>query len=80
MIIVDTRGYISLRKKSDFYQAFHNFQNLVERKFNRKIISMQTNWEGEYEKLNSFFQKIGIAHRVSCPDAHQQNSLAGRKH
>ena len=35
---------------------------------------------GEYEKLNSFFQRIGISHRVSCPHAHQQNGAAERKH
>jgi len=69
-----------LRKKSDVFQVFHNFQNLVERKFSRKIISMQSDWGGEYEKLNSFFQKIGISHRVSCPHAHQQNGAAERKH
>jgi histone deacetylase 1/2 len=33
-----------LKKKSDSYQVFQNFQNLVERKFDRKIISMQTDW------------------------------------
>ena len=41
---------------------------------------MQTDWGGEYEKLNPFFQKIGIAHHVSCPHAHQQNGSAERKH
>ena len=41
---------------------------------------MQTDWGGEYEKLNSFFQKLGISHHVSCPHAHQQNSSAERKH
>jgi len=30
--------------------------------------------------LNSFFQRIGIAHHVSCPHAHQQNGSAERKH
>jgi histone deacetylase 1/2 len=35
---------------------------------------------GEYEKLNSFFQKAGIIHHVSCPHAHQQNGSAERKH
>jgi histone deacetylase 1/2 len=40
---------------------------------------MQTDWEGEYERL-SFFQRIGVAHRVSCPHAHQQNGVAERKH
>ncbi|WVZ57430.1 hypothetical protein U9M48_007816 [Paspalum notatum var. saurae] len=69
-----------LKKKSDVFHAFQNFQNLVERKFNRKIITMQTDWGGEYERLNSFFQKVGIVHHVSCPHAHQQNGSAERKH
>jgi hypothetical protein len=41
---------------------------------------MQTDWGGEYEKLNPFFQKLGITHHVSCPHAHQQNGSAERKH
>jgi hypothetical protein len=69
-----------LKKRSDVYQAFLNFQQFVERKFDRKIVTMQTNWGGEYEKLNSFFQKAGITHHVSCPHAHQQNGSAERKH
>jgi histone deacetylase 1/2 len=40
---------------------------------------MQTDWGGEYQKLNSF-DKIGITHLVSCPHAHQQNGAAERKH
>jgi histone deacetylase 1/2 len=69
-----------LRQKSDVFAVFRDFQALVERKFDKKIISMQTDWRGEYERLNSFFQRIGIAHRVSCPHAHQQNGAAERKH
>jgi histone deacetylase 1/2 len=46
-----------IKHKSDVYQVFKNFQNLVERKFDKKIISMQTDWGGEYEKLNSCFSK-----------------------
>jgi histone deacetylase 1/2 len=34
---------------------------------------------GEYQRINSFFQRIGIAHHVSCPHAHQQNGSAERK-
>ena len=69
-----------LKKRSDVYQAFLNYQQYVERKFDRKIITMQTDWGGEYEKLNGFFQKVGITHHVSCPHAHQQNGSAERKH
>jgi histone deacetylase 1/2 len=48
-----------LKKKS------HIFQNLVERLFDKKILAMQTYWGGEYQKLNSFFQHVGISHLVS---------------
>jgi histone deacetylase 1/2 len=69
-----------LKKKSDVFQRFHDFQNHVERLFDKKIITMQTDWGGEYQKLNSFFQHVGITHHVSCPHAHQQNGSAERKH
>ena len=69
-----------LKKRSDVFQVFLNFQNLVERQLDSKILAMQTDLGGEYEKINSFFQKIGISHHVSCPHAHQQNGSAERKH
>jgi histone deacetylase 1/2 len=69
-----------LKKCSDVYQVFLDFQQYVERQFGIKILTMQTDWGGEYEKLNTFFQRVGIVHHVSCPHAHQQNGSAGRKH
>ncbi|WVZ51017.1 hypothetical protein U9M48_002209 [Paspalum notatum var. saurae] len=69
-----------LRNKSDVFQVFKEFQKLVEHHFNRKIVSIQTDWGGEYEKLHPFFTSLGIVHHVSCPHAHQQNSAAERKH
>ncbi|WVZ51377.1 hypothetical protein U9M48_002529 [Paspalum notatum var. saurae] len=69
-----------LKFKSDVFQKFHEFQSLVERLFNRKIISIQTDWGGEYQRLHNFFSKFSITHHVSCPHAHQQNGAAERKH
>ena len=69
-----------LKFKSEVFQKFHEFQNMVERLFDRKIIAMQTDWGGEYHKLHSFFDRVGISHRVSCPHTHQQNGSAERKH
>jgi histone deacetylase 1/2 len=69
-----------LKKCYGVYQVFLNFYQLVEQKFVRKIITMQTDWGGEYEKLHGFFQKIGSTHHVSCPHAHQQNGSTGHKH
>ena len=69
-----------LKYKSEVFSVFQEFQKLVERYFNRKILTVQSDWGGEYEKLNSFFRSIGIQHHVSCPHAHQQNGSAERKH
>jgi hypothetical protein len=60
-----------LKHKSKVFSKFHIFQQHVECLLNRMIIAMQTDWGGEYKKLNSFFTRIGIAHLVSCPHTHQ---------
>lgn len=69
-----------IRHKSEVFERFRDFQNLVERQFDRKIKSMQTDWGEEYQLLNSFFNRIGIHHLVSYPHAHQQNGATERKH
>jgi hypothetical protein len=69
----------TLKHKSEVFECFRNFQSLAERLFDKKILAMQTDWGGEYQRLNSF-QHIGICHLVSCPHAHQQNGSAERKH
>jgi hypothetical protein len=53
--------------KSDVFKYFFKFQSLVDRMFNHKIISVQSDWGREYERLNSLFCQVGIAHQVSCP-------------
>ena len=69
-----------LKNKSDVFAKFNLFQQHVERLFDRKILAMQTDWGGEYQKLHSFFERIGITHHVPCPHAHQQNGSVERKH
>jgi uncharacterized membrane protein YgcG len=69
-----------LRRKSEVSKYFLEFQALVERLFNRKILAVQSDWGGEYERLNSHFRSVGISHQVSCPHTHQQNGAAERKH
>jgi hypothetical protein len=59
---------------------FQEFKTLAERLFDHKIITMQTDCGGEYEKFNSFFTKVGISHHVSCSHTHQQNRAAEHKH
>jgi histone deacetylase 1/2 len=69
-----------IKRKSDVFDIFLQFQAHVERLLKTKIISVQSDWGGEYHNLNTFFQKLGISYRVSCPHTHQQNRVAERKH
>lgn len=69
-----------LKNKSDVFHVFLCFQKHVECLLNSKIICFQSDWGGEYHKLNKFFQEIGIKHQVACPYTHQQNGSVKRKH
>jgi hypothetical protein len=40
---------------------------------------VQTDWGGEYRSLNTYFQSIGIIHRLSCLHTYQQGCVE-RKH
>ena len=53
---------------------------LVERQFSLKIKSVQTEWGGEYRKLNTYFKMIGIHHRMICPHIHEQNEMVKCRH
>jgi histone deacetylase 1/2 len=41
--------------KSEVFQCFRDFQNMVERQFDCKILAVQSDWGGEYQSLNTFF-------------------------
>ena len=69
-----------IQAKSDVFHVFKQFRSQVERHFNDKILSVQTDWGGEFKSLNTLFKKIGITHHVSCPHTHQQNGCDERKH
>jgi transposase InsO family protein len=70
-----------MHDRTDARRIFLQFQAHVERRLNKNIKCVQSDWGGEYKKLhNRFFTSLGIGHRVSCPHTHQQNGLAERKH
>ena len=54
--------------KSSVMQIFCSFQKLVERQFNCKIKSIQTNWVGECRSFHTYFANIGIQHRITSRD------------
>ncbi|KAD4586330.1 hypothetical protein E3N88_23931 [Mikania micrantha] len=53
---------------------------MVERQFNTKLKSVQTDWGGEFRSLSSFFSSLGIIHRLSCPHTSEQNRFVERRH
>jgi histone deacetylase 1/2 len=69
-----------LRAKSEVEQVFIRFQAHVERLLNLKILCVQSDWGGEYQRLHQYLQTSGISHHVSYPYTHQQNGAAERKH
>jgi histone deacetylase 1/2 len=66
--------------KFDVFNAFHQFQVFFERQFSQRIKSIQTDWGGEYRKLNLFFKTIGIHHVFICPHTHEHNGTVKRRH
>ena len=66
--------------KSDVSSIFLKFQKYVERYFNLKIKTIQSDWGGGYRSLHQILQSNGISHRLSCPHTPQQIGVIKRKH
>jgi histone deacetylase 1/2 len=79
MITISSRGFIFCATNQKCFKNFMTFKVLLNAN-SIKNLDHANRLGGEYQSLNSFFQRIGIAHHVSCPHAHQQNGSAERKH
>ena len=51
----------------------------MEKQFNFKIKSFNSNWGGKFRPLFKHFQQTGIQHRITYPHTHVQNGTAERK-
>jgi hypothetical protein len=69
-----------IQRKSDMLTVFQKFQNHVERMFFCKLISIQTDGEGEFLSLIPYFSTNGILHKLACPYSHQQQGTVERQH
>ncbi|CAH9063661.1 unnamed protein product [Cuscuta epithymum] len=71
-----------MRRKSEVFHHFCNFQTLVENLLSRKIKFFQSDGGGEFDNImfHTHFLKTGILFRKSCPDTPAQNGVAERKH
>ena len=56
------------------------FNKMIERQFDSKIKCLQTDYGGEYRKLQPILHELGIIFRHPCPHTHQQPGKAEKKH
>ena len=69
-----------LKNKSDVKDTFILFKNIVEKFFQRSIISLYSDNGGEYIALKSFLQANVISHFTSPPHTPEHNGFAERRH
>ncbi|GAB2281572.1 hypothetical protein Dimus_039478 [Dionaea muscipula] len=74
--------FIPLRRKSDFFDAFLQFEKYVLRQFNTCIKIFHSDGGGEFvnKNLSAHFQKTGIIHQLSCPYTPEQTGMVERRH
>ncbi|KAL4591254.1 hypothetical protein LXL04_004212 [Taraxacum kok-saghyz] len=69
-----------IKHKSDVSKIFPQYKLLVEKFFQKPIISMFTDNGGEYQALIPLFQSMRISHYTTPPHTPEQNGIAERRH
>lgn len=69
-----------LRNKSEAFNTFLQFKSQVEKHFDRKIKTLQSDWGGEFISFSQYLKQEGIIFRQSCPDTSLQNGRVKRRH
>ena len=80
MLIVALPGFTLLNANLMCLIFLFSFKNMLNVFSSTKLFMSSQTGGGEYRNLNSFFQSLGIAHRLACPHTHQQNGSVERKH
>jgi hypothetical protein len=65
-----------LKAKNEVPSIFLQFEVMIRRQFNKKIKAFHFDWDGEYQRLHTYFKHTGIIHRIACPYTHAQNGTA----
>lgn len=75
-----TKIYL-LKEKSEVFQKFKEFHQLVQNQFDKKIKSLRTDRGGEYlgNAFVDYLNKNGIKSQRTAPHSPQQNGVAERK-
>src|SRR6266540_1631631 len=70
-----------LRNKSDVFECFKVFHNLIRTQYDACVKILRTNNGTEYvnSELDDYLSSYGIIHQTTCPGTSEQNGLAERK-
>jgi transposase InsO family protein len=85
LIFIDDRTRYTwvyfMRKKSDVFEYFKEFKNMVEKKIGRNINILMSYQGGEYTsgEFTRYYKKNGIQQQFIVPHTPQQNGLDERK-
>ena len=84
VIIDDHTGYmwsILLREKSDAFEKFKTFRNLVEKDVDKKILTLRTDTSGEFtsKEFQDYCNKEEIKRHLTAPYTPQQNCVVERR-
>lgn len=71
---------VMLRKRSDVFQAFKNYKQMVEKQTGQRIKKLRTDNGTEYlsNDFKKFLQEEGIIHQLTVEYTPQQNGVAER--
>ena len=71
-----------MKLKSEFYDIYIHFQNLVENQHSTRIKIFQSDGGAEFtsNRFKAHLSTSGIHHQLSCPYTLAQNGRAKRKH
>lgn len=72
--------FYPLKHKSDVLPVFKCFRSLVEKRFNKPLITLYTDNGGEYIALKPFLQDQGISHLTTPPHTPEHNGVSERRH
>jgi hypothetical protein len=81
MIFLVTWIYF-IKHRSEALSIYKNFSAMICTHFDTSIRAFHVNSAGEYlfDALRQVLAKQGTLAQFSCPSAHAQNGVAGRKH
>jgi transposase InsO family protein len=70
-----------LRNKSDVFECFKDFHNLIMTQHNACVKVLRTDNGTEYvnREFDEYLSSYGIIHQTTCPGTSEQNGLAERK-